>query len=101
MPEEVLDDALEIDLIFAQIIKDCRQRNQMRIRKYEKESVNQLLRKFNCYSFHCFLGSYNVPPAALNTPAQIGTNIKLELINIVRKWPLYFCRFYPVRNLKK
>ena len=98
MPEEVLDDALEIDLIFAQIIKDCRQRNQMRIRKYEKESVNQLLRKFNCYFFHWFLGSYNVPPAALNTPVQIGTNIKLELINIVRKWPLYFCRFYPVRN---
>jgi hypothetical protein len=37
-----------------------------------------------------------VPPAVLNTPDKIGTNIKLELIGIVRKWPLYFCRLYPV-----
>jgi hypothetical protein len=45
LPDEVLDDALEIDLIFAQIIADCRHRfNEMRIRKYEKESVNHLLR---------------------------------------------------------
>jgi hypothetical protein len=40
----VIDDALEIDMIFGQIIRDCRQQKcQMRIRKYEKDSINQLL----------------------------------------------------------
>uniref|UniRef100_A0A914HC29 Uncharacterized protein n=1 Tax=Globodera rostochiensis TaxID=31243 RepID=A0A914HC29_GLORO len=85
VPGEVLDDALEIDLTFAQIIRDCRrQLCQPRIRRYEREAVQQLLR------------SFNVPPNALNKPSTIPTNVKLELIGIVRKWPLYFCRLFPV-----
>lgn len=45
-PGEVLDDAQEIDLVFAQIIRDCkRQLNQPRIRRYEREAAQQLLRK--------------------------------------------------------
>ncbi|KAL3095356.1 hypothetical protein niasHS_007455 [Heterodera schachtii] len=85
VPGEVLDDASEVDLVFAQIIRDCRrQLGQLRIRRYEREAVQQLLR------------SFNVPPNALDKPATIPANVKLELIDIVRKWPLYFCRFFPV-----
>lgn len=44
--DETLDDGVEIDLIFAQIIADCRRNIPYRIRKFEREVVNQILCEF-------------------------------------------------------
>lgn len=45
-PYEQLDDINEIDLLFSQIITDCRKPNRHRIRQYEKDEINKILRKF-------------------------------------------------------
>jgi hypothetical protein len=42
---EQLDDPQELDLIFNQIIRDCRKSNPFRIRNYERETIAQILRK--------------------------------------------------------
>uniref|UniRef100_A0AC34Q1U1 Uncharacterized protein n=1 Tax=Panagrolaimus sp. JU765 TaxID=591449 RepID=A0AC34Q1U1_9BILA len=83
-PGEKLDDLDTIDLIFAQIIADCRKSNPHRIRQFEKDRINFILNK------------HQVPVESLNNASEISTNIKTEIINEVRKWPLYFCRMYPV-----
>lgn len=41
-------------------------------------------------------GSNDVPPAALNNPTEIPVEIKMHIIYTARRWPLYFCRLYPV-----
>ena len=33
---------------------------------------------------------------AYMNPFEISMSIKLEIIEIARKWPLYFCRLFPV-----
>uniref|UniRef100_A0A915CY53 SH3 domain-containing protein n=1 Tax=Ditylenchus dipsaci TaxID=166011 RepID=A0A915CY53_9BILA len=82
--DELLDDGLEIDIIFAQIIADCKKNIPHRIRKYEKESINNILHE------------HNVPINLLDRLSEIPTNVKTHVINVVRKWPLYFCRLFPV-----
>uniref|UniRef100_F1KSK8 Myosin-XV n=1 Tax=Ascaris suum TaxID=6253 RepID=F1KSK8_ASCSU len=83
-PYEQLDDIQEIDLVFAQIIADCRKQVPYRIRNYERDAISQILR------------SNNIPPAALDHPEEIAVEVKMHIIETVRKWPLYFCRLYAV-----
>ncbi|KHN72863.1 Unconventional myosin-XV [Toxocara canis] len=83
-PYEQLDDVQEIDLVFSQIIADCRKQIPYRIRNYERDAISQILR------------SNNVPPAALDHPEEIAVEVKMHIIETVRKWPLYFCRLYAV-----
>lgn len=47
-------------------------------------------------SLKIFLDNYNVPFTALDCLSEISTKVKIHVIDIVRKWPLYFCRFYTV-----
>ncbi|VDK50805.1 unnamed protein product [Anisakis simplex] len=83
-PFEQLDDMQEIDLVFSQIISDCRKQIPYRIRSFERDSISQILRR------------NNIPPSALDHPEQIAVEVKMQVIQTVRKWPLYFCRLYRV-----
>uniref|UniRef100_A0A7E4VMD7 Myosin motor domain-containing protein n=1 Tax=Panagrellus redivivus TaxID=6233 RepID=A0A7E4VMD7_PANRE len=83
-PGEQLDDADAIDLVFAQIIGDCRKNNPYRIRQFERERINFILNK------------HRVPVELLDNPVEVSQPVKIEIINEARKWPLYFSRMYPV-----
>jgi hypothetical protein len=45
LPFEQFDEPGEIDLVFSQVIADCRKNNAFRIRPYEREIVSQILRE--------------------------------------------------------
>ncbi len=82
-PDEELDDGVEIDTIFAQVVADCRQQaTTPRIRSYERESVMQLLREYTSDGG--------------NACCEVPTSVKLHVIEVARRWPLYFSRFYPL-----
>uniref|UniRef100_A0A183DKG5 Phosphorylase b kinase regulatory subunit n=1 Tax=Gongylonema pulchrum TaxID=637853 RepID=A0A183DKG5_9BILA len=83
-PQEQLEDEMEIDLIFAQIIADCRKPNAYRIRNFERDAVSQILR------------TNRIPPAALDFPQQVAVDVKLAVIQCARGWPLYFSVIFPV-----
>ncbi|VDD88673.1 unnamed protein product [Enterobius vermicularis] len=83
-PYEQLDDINEIDLLFSQIITDCRKPNRHRIRQYEKDEINKILR------------DNAVPPEDLDHPERMRVEIKISVIEAARRWPLYFSRFYNV-----
>ncbi|KAI1725593.1 variant SH3 domain-containing protein [Ditylenchus destructor] len=82
--DEILDDGQEIDLIFSQIVSDSRKVYPHRMRKYEIVSLNEILLS-NSISAHL---------AQLTN--EIPTAVKAQIIDAVRKWPLYFCRMYAV-----
>lgn len=46
-PGERLDDGDAIDLVFSQIINDCRKNNPHRIRQFERDRINYLLSSFS------------------------------------------------------
>uniref|UniRef100_A0A0N5AY31 SH3 domain-containing protein n=1 Tax=Syphacia muris TaxID=451379 RepID=A0A0N5AY31_9BILA len=83
-PYEQLDDIHEIDLLFSQIITDCRKPNRYRIRQYERDEINKILR------------DNAVPPDDLDHPKRMPVEIKINVIEAARRWPLYFSRFYNV-----
>jgi hypothetical protein len=42
------------------------------------------------------MGADKKPPSA----SEVPTGVKLEAISIARKWPLYFCRLFPVMEIR-
>ena len=46
-PGERLEDIDSIDLVFSQIINDCRKNNPHRIRQFERDRVNYILSEFS------------------------------------------------------
>uniref|UniRef100_A0A914QT21 Unconventional myosin-XV-like domain-containing protein n=1 Tax=Panagrolaimus davidi TaxID=227884 RepID=A0A914QT21_9BILA len=83
-PGETLDDIDSIDLVFSQIISDCRKNKPHRIRHFERDRINSILNK------------YRVPVESLDKPNEVSIEVKQDIINEARKWPLYFSRMYPV-----
>ncbi|MCP9262373.1 BMA-HUM-4 [Dirofilaria immitis] len=85
-PNEQLGEDHEIDLIFTQIITDCRKPKCCQIRNNERDAVSQILR------------NYRIPPAALDNPQMIVMDAKIAVIQCARRWPLYFSVQFPVMD---
>ncbi|CAG9530060.1 unnamed protein product [Cercopithifilaria johnstoni] len=83
-PNEQLGEEQEIDLIFAQIINDCRKPKSYRIHNNERDAVSQILR------------NYRIPPDLLDNPQLITMDVKIAVIQYARRWPLYFSVQFPV-----
>uniref|UniRef100_A0A914Y6P3 Uncharacterized protein n=1 Tax=Panagrolaimus superbus TaxID=310955 RepID=A0A914Y6P3_9BILA len=82
-PGETLDDIDSIDLVFSQIISDCRKHKPHRIRHFERDRINSILNE------------YRVPVESLDKPNEVSIEVKQDIISEARKWPLYFSRMYP------
>uniref|UniRef100_A0A915Q1R9 SH3 domain-containing protein n=1 Tax=Setaria digitata TaxID=48799 RepID=A0A915Q1R9_9BILA len=85
-PNEQLGEEQEIDLIFAQIISDCRKPKAFQIHSSERDAVSQILR------------NYRVPPVALDNPQMIMLDVKIAIIQCARRWPFYFTVQFPVMD---
>ncbi|KAL3995180.1 hypothetical protein ACH3XW_24750 [Acanthocheilonema viteae] len=83
-PNEQLGEEQEIDLIFSQIISDCRKPKSYRIHNNERDGVSQILR------------NYRIPPAVIDNPQLIMMDVKIAVIQYARRWPLYFSVLFPV-----
>ncbi|GMT35451.1 hypothetical protein PFISCL1PPCAC_26748, partial [Pristionchus fissidentatus] len=84
LPGEQMDDTQIIDQVFAQIIDDCRRANAYRIRAIERDNVTAILKK------------HQIHPEQLNRQYEISTEVKIELIQSARLWPLYFNQIFEV-----
>ncbi|GMR61444.1 hypothetical protein PMAYCL1PPCAC_31639 [Pristionchus mayeri] len=84
LPGENLDDVQLIDQVFAQIIADCKAANAYRIRAVERDNVTAILKK------------HQIHPDLLNRQYDIPSEVKVELIEAARKWPLYFNQIFEV-----
>ncbi|EJW73050.1 hypothetical protein WUBG_16040 [Wuchereria bancrofti] len=77
-PNEQLGEEQEIDLIFTQIITDCRKPKSYRIHNNERDAISQILR------------NYRIPPAMVDNPQLLLIDVKIAVIQCARRWPLYF-----------
>ncbi|CAD6189023.1 unnamed protein product [Caenorhabditis auriculariae] len=87
-PGEVLNDIQVIDQVFAQVIEDCRKSYPYRIRLYERQQVEEILREDN------------VPPEHLNNQTSIHPDTKVRIIENARQWPIYFSQIYEVIEMR-
>uniref|UniRef100_A0A1I8EDA0 Myosin motor domain-containing protein n=1 Tax=Wuchereria bancrofti TaxID=6293 RepID=A0A1I8EDA0_WUCBA len=85
-PNEQLGEEQEIDLIFTQIITDCRKPKSYRIHNNERDAISQILR------------NYRIPPAMVDNPQLLLIDVKIAVIQCARRWPLYFSVQFPVVN---
>ncbi|CEF59854.1 Unconventional myosin-XV [Strongyloides ratti] len=85
-PHEI-PDKYEIDLIYLQIINDCKENNPYRIEKKERDSINKILR-YNKISLY-----------DINEPEKIPLKVKDDIVNCARGWPLYFSKIFFVTKI--
>ncbi|VDM92805.1 unnamed protein product, partial [Litomosoides sigmodontis] len=82
-PNEQLGEEQEIDLIFTQIITDCRKPKNYYIHNSERDAISQILR------------NYRIPPTMLDNPKLLTMDVKVAVIQCARRWPLYFSVQFP------
>ncbi|CAI5456126.1 unnamed protein product [Caenorhabditis angaria] len=83
-PGEVLNDIQIIDQVFAQIVGDCKKSYPYRISLQDRQQVEEVLRV------------NSVPPSDLNDQTKIHPDVKVQIIEKARRWPLYFNQIYEV-----
>ncbi|KAK0396293.1 hypothetical protein QR680_001659 [Steinernema hermaphroditum] len=86
MPNEQIEDDLDANLIFAQIIDDCKTHNIMKLRKHERDVVVHILT------------TNGIPPQMLEHPKDIPIEVKMGVIQAARSWPIYFSRLFEVNE---
>uniref|UniRef100_A0A915K2X2 SH3 domain-containing protein n=1 Tax=Romanomermis culicivorax TaxID=13658 RepID=A0A915K2X2_ROMCU len=82
-PNESLDEEELMNLLFYQIISDCKEPNPFRIRPKDRDMVANHLR------------SYDVNFTSMQNE-KITNGLKKSVIDIARSWPLYFCKMFPI-----
>uniref|UniRef100_A0A0N5BUB5 Myosin motor domain-containing protein n=1 Tax=Strongyloides papillosus TaxID=174720 RepID=A0A0N5BUB5_STREA len=82
-----ITDKYEVDLIYLQIINDCKENNPYRIEKKERNAINNILR-YNKMSLN-----------DIDMPEKIPFKVKDDIVNCARRWPLYFSRVYYVEKI--
>uniref|UniRef100_A0AC35U5Z5 MFS domain-containing protein n=1 Tax=Rhabditophanes sp. KR3021 TaxID=114890 RepID=A0AC35U5Z5_9BILA len=87
-PGEVLEE-IELDLVYLQIIGDCKQNNPYVISKTERESANKILRQNK-------LGINDI-----DDPRKVPFDVKMTVVDNARMWPFYFSRMYTVYKVNE
>ncbi len=84
-PTEKVETPIAIELIYLQIVKDFKSSHCIRISDADKTQLK------------LFLESKSLTPSILTQQSDnIKINVKKQIIEIAKEWPLYFSRLFPV-----